>query len=163
LGLDQGQFPGCVGPMATPRWPLRHRKREHMDDNLLRATMTKARQRERKKRLQRTAAADRISAAADERVANEALVKNVDTLFHTLAEKAAAENDISIEDAVEGSWSLFEAGFLRIVARDDERVGIEPCRENRAEQRMQATKNKPVVELRRRLLAETKAAPSVEP
>jgi hypothetical protein len=81
-----------------------------MDDNLLRITMTKARQCERKKRLQMAAAAERISAAADERVTDEALVKIVDALFHTLAEKAAAENDISIEDAVEGSWSLFEAG-----------------------------------------------------
>jgi hypothetical protein len=96
--------------------------------------MTKARQRERKKRLQRASAAERISAAANERETDEATVKIVDGLFLALAKKAAAEISISIEDAIEGSWSLFEAGFLRLVAGDDDRVGIEPCRENRAEQ-----------------------------
>jgi hypothetical protein len=87
------------------------------------------------------------------------MVKIVDVLFRGMAEKAAAENDISIEDAIEGSWTLFEAGFLRLVAGDDDRVGIKPCREARAEQRAQARRNSPLVELRRRLLAETEGGP----
>jgi hypothetical protein len=121
--------------------------------------MTKARQRERKRRMQRAAASQRISAAADERETDEAMVKIVDVVFRGMAEKAAAENDISIEDAIEGSWTLFEAGFLRLVAGDDDRVGVEPCRKTRAEQRAQATRNKPLVELRRRLLTETEGGP----
>jgi hypothetical protein len=111
--------------------------------------MTKARQRERKKRLQRASAAEIISAAANERETDEAMVKIVDGLFRGMAERAAAENNISIEDAIEGSWILFEAGFLRLVARDDGRVGMEPCRENRAEQLAQAGKNRPLVEFKR--------------
>jgi hypothetical protein len=124
--------------------------------------MTKARQRERKKLMQRAAATQRISAAAEERKMDEATVKIVDVLFRGMAEKAAAENDISIEGAIEGSWTLFEAGFLRLFAGDDDSVRIEPCREARAEQRAQAKRNRPLVELRRRLLAETEA-PSAEP
>jgi hypothetical protein len=121
--------------------------------------MTKARQRERKKRMQRAAATQRISAAADEQETDEAMVKIIDVVFRGMAEKAAGENNISIEDAIEGSWALFEAGFLRLVARDDDRVRIEPCRENRIEQRAQAKKNRPLVELRRRVLAETEGGP----
>jgi hypothetical protein len=121
--------------------------------------MTKARQRERKKLMQRAAATQRISAAAEEQETDEAMVKIVDVVFRRMAEKAAAENNISIEDAIEGSWALFEAGILRLVARDDDRVGIEPCRENRVEQRAQAKKNRPLVELRRRVLAETEGRP----
>jgi RecB family exonuclease len=119
--------------------------------------MTKARQRERKRRMQRAAVAERTLAAADDREADEAMVKIIDVLFRGMAEKAAAENDISVEDAIKGSWTLFEGGFLRLVAGDDDRV--EPCRENRVEQRAQAKKNKPLVEIKRRLLAE-KADPA---
>jgi hypothetical protein len=121
--------------------------------------MTKARQRERKKRLQKAAAAERVSAAKDDRATDEAMVKIIDALFRNLAEKPAAETDVSIEDAIDGSWSLFEAGLLRLVARDDGHVGVEPCRENRAEQRMQATKNRPLVELRRQMASQDAPLP----
>jgi hypothetical protein len=124
--------------------------------------MTKARQREREKRLQRASIAKRISAAQGDRATDEAMIKIVDALFRSLAEKAAAETDVSIEDAIDGSWSLFECGFFRLVARDDGHVGVEPCRENRAEQSMQATENRPLVELRRQMLAE-RAGPSAGP
>jgi hypothetical protein len=124
--------------------------------------MTKARQRERKKRLQRASIAKAISAAQDDRATDEAMVKIIDALFRGLAEKAAAETDLSIEDAIDGSWSLSERGLLRLVARDDGQIGMEPCRENRAEQNLQARKNRPLVELKRQMLAE-KAAPSAEP
>jgi hypothetical protein len=86
------------------------------------------------------------------------MIKILDVLFRELAEKAAARDNISIEDALDGSWTLFEAGFLRLVTDDDEHVGIEPC-DNRAEQRAQARRNRPLVELRRRLLAETEGGP----
>jgi hypothetical protein len=82
------------------------------------------------------------------------MIKILDVLFRDLAEKAAARDNISIEDAVDASWTLFEAGFLRLVADDDEHIGVEPCG-NRAEQRAQARKNRSLVELRRQLLAET--------
>jgi hypothetical protein len=130
----------------------RRRRRRH--------SVTKTRQRERRKRRQAEmqAGAD-VSTVKDERATNEAIVKIVDVLFRDMAEKAAAENDISIEDAIEGSWTLFEAGFLQLFAGDNDRVGIEPCREARAEQRAQAKRNRPLVELRRRLLAETEGRP----
>jgi hypothetical protein len=117
--------------------------------------MTKARQRERKKRRQaEIQAGTAASMAADERAMDEALVKMVDALFRPVAERAAARDNISIEDAVDASWTLFEAGFLRLVTDDDEHIGVEPC-DNRAEQRAQARKNRSLVELRRQLLAET--------
>jgi hypothetical protein len=129
--------------------------------------VTKARQRERKKRRQadQQAGPERASPrepVENERATNEAMIKILDVLFRDLAEKAAARDNISIEDALDGSWTLFEAGFLRLVTDDDEHVGIEPC-DNRAEQRAQARRNKPLVELRRRLLAETEGDPSAEP
>jgi hypothetical protein len=130
--------------------------------------VTKARQRERKKRRQADQQAGAERASPREPVENEqamdkALVKMVDALFRPVAERAAARDNISIEDAVDASWTLFEAGFLRLVTDDDEHIGVEPC-DNRAEQRAQARKNKPLVELRRQLLAETEGeALSVEP
>jgi hypothetical protein len=130
--------------------------------------VTKARQRERKKRRQADQQAGAERASPREPVENEqamdkALVKMVDALFRPVAERAAARDNISIEDAVDASWTLFEAGFLRLITNDDEHIGIEPC-DNRAEQRAQSRRNKPLVELRRQLLAETEGeALSVEP
>jgi hypothetical protein len=130
--------------------------------------MTKARQRERKKRRQadERVGAERTSPrepVENERATNEAMIKILEVLLRDFAEKAAAQdNNISVEDALDGSWTLFEAGFLRLVTDDDEHVGVEPC-DNRAEQRAQARRNKPLVEFRRRLLAETEGDPSAEP
>jgi hypothetical protein len=147
--------------------------------------MTKARQRERRKRRQAEMQAGAgVSTVEDERPTDEAMVKMVDAVFrrlaeqaaadriagpvfralsvttsskHHLAEQAAAESD-AIEDAIDGTWALFEAGFMRLVAHDDDRVDVEPC--GRAEQHAQARRNRPLAELRRRLLAETEGRPS---
>jgi hypothetical protein len=121
--------------------------------------MTKVRQRERKKRMQRAAATQRVLAAAEEREMDEATVKIIDVMFRDVAEKAAAENNISVEDAIESSWTMFEDGFLRLVAVDGDGVGIVRCRANRVEQHAQAKANRPLVEIRRRLLAETEGGP----
>jgi hypothetical protein len=86
--------------------------------------MTKARQRERKRRMQRAAASQRISAAADERETDEAMVKIVDVVFRGMAEKAAAENDISIEDAIEGSWTLFDRTAVKVALRTAKAEGL---------------------------------------
>ncbi len=64
----------------------------------------------------------------------------VDAAFHLLAER---QSDVSVEEAVEGAWSLFERGFLRLVG-NDERVGVEFV-ENRAARRAQASLNRKVV------------------
>jgi hypothetical protein len=119
--------------------------------------MTKARQRERKKR-RRAEPAHRPGPPEGERPTDEAMLKMADALFRPLAEQATADSDVSIEDALDGTWTLFEAGFLRLVTDDGEHVGVEPC-DNRAEQRAQARRNRPLVELRRRLLAETEGGP----
>jgi hypothetical protein len=73
--------------------------------------VTKTRQRERKKRRQaEMQAGASVSTVKDEQATDEAMVKIVDVLFRGMAEKAAAENDISIEDAIEGSWTCSRLG-----------------------------------------------------
>ena len=75
----------------------------------------------------------------------------VDALFRIYAEEAAAQECVPIEDALEGVWSLFERGCMRLVSRDAEHVGVQMC-ESRAEQRAQAAKNRRLVEFRRRMI-----------
>ena len=79
---------------------------------------------------------------------DENVVRIVDVLFHDIAERN--DSGFSAEDMIDGSWALFEGGFIRLVY-DDGRVGIEACGRNRAERRMQAQKNRPLVELKRRM------------
>jgi hypothetical protein len=48
----------------------------------------------------------------------------VEALIRLFAEKAAAAEGIPVEVAVEGAWSLFERGYLRLVeGPDDDRSG----------------------------------------
>ena len=98
--------------------------------------MTKARQHDRKRKM---VALDQFDRGL--------MVRIVDVLFHELAETMAPQS-VSIEEAVEASWRLFERGLLRLVPEGDSwGVGlcgdIGPC--------AQAKKNKPVVEWRRAL------------
>jgi hypothetical protein len=115
--------------------------------------MTKARQRERQRRR-----AVRRGSDTGAGILSSDAVRIVDALFGLLAEKAAAQSGISIEEAIEESWSLLERGCLRLVARDDGHLGVELC-ESRAEQRVQAGKNRRLVELRRQI-APAAAEPS---
>ena len=89
-------------------------------------------------------------------------VRIVDALFRVYAEQAFAQEGISIEDALEVAWSLFERGCMRVVSRDAEHVGVEMC-ESRAEQRAQAAENRRLVEFRRRMTPQQGATSSAEP
>jgi hypothetical protein len=80
---------------------------------------------------------------------DENVVRIVDALFLDMAERS--DSGFSAEDMIDGSWALFEGGFIRLVSDDDGRVGIVACGRNRAERRMQAQKNGPLVELKRRM------------
>jgi hypothetical protein len=121
--------------------------------------MTKARQRERQRRRRAEAqGAVRRGSDSGAGILSSDAVRIVDALFGLLAEKAAAQSGISIEEAIEESWSLLERGCLRLVARDDGHLGVELC-ESRAEQRVQAGKNRRLVELRRQI-APAAAEPS---
>ena len=115
--------------------------------------MTKARQRDRKRRHQQ-AELQGVSSAVTITGADASwpdAVRIVDALFRIYAEQAAAQDGISIEDALEVAWSLFERGCMRVVSRDAEHVGVEMC-ESRAEQRAQAAENRRLVEFRRRMI-----------
>jgi hypothetical protein len=73
----------------------------------------------------------------------------VDALLHRVAEQTAAIKNISIEDALEETWELFERGFLRLVGGDgDCPLGFEPT--SRTERRDAAKRNKQSIQARRR-------------
>ena len=88
------------------------------------------------------------SASGDMMKLRENEVRIVDALFQEMAERN--NRGLSAEDMIDGSWALFEGGFIRLVD-DGTHMGIEPCGRNRAERRMQAQKNRPLVELKRRM------------
>ena len=76
--------------------------------------MTKARQRDRKRKM---VALDQFDRGL--------MVRIVDVLFHELAATMAPQS-VSIEEAVEASWRLFEHGLLRLVP-EGESWGVGLC------------------------------------
>jgi hypothetical protein len=77
------------------------------------------------------------------------MFETVDALFRIIAEETAARESISLEDAQEGMWALFESGLIRPVS-DSDGMGIEPCL-SRNERRAAARKNKLLADYRRRI------------
>ena len=75
-------------------------------------------------------------------------VRIVEALFLEMAKRSGS--GLSTEEALNGSWLLFERGCLRLVD-DGEHMGIEPCDGNRAERRAQAKQNRPLVEFKRQM------------
>ena len=72
------------------------------------------------------------------------------TALQKMAERNNGGRGLSAEDVIDGSWLLFERGCLRLVD-DGKHMGIEPCDGNRAERRMQAKTNRPLVEFKRQM------------
>ena len=54
------------------------------------------------------------------------MFETVDAVFSITAEETADRENISLEDAREGMWALFEAEFIRLVSHSDS-MDIEPC------------------------------------
>ena len=77
------------------------------------------------------------------------MLETVDAVFSITAEETADRENISLEDAQEGMWALFEAGFIRLVSHSDS-MGIELCL-SRNERRAAAKKNKLLANYRRRI------------
>jgi hypothetical protein len=77
------------------------------------------------------------------------MVEIVDAVFSITAEETAVRENISLKDAREGMWALFEAGFIRLVNHSDG-TGVEPCL-SRNERRAAAKKNKLLANYRRRI------------
>ncbi len=73
----------------------------------------------------------------------------VDALFLILAEEAVLRENTSFEEAHEGTWTLFEHGFVRLVG-DRDNLGIEPCI-SRNERRAVAKQNRLLASYRRRI------------
>jgi hypothetical protein len=88
---------------------------------------------------------------------DETTVRIVDALFHHFAKQVDPKRGISIEDLIDGSWYLLERGSLRLVAGDDGHLAMESCGENRAERRVQAKKNRPLIEFKHRMARELQA------
>jgi hypothetical protein len=70
------------------------------------------------------------------------------------AEQISPKTDLSIEQVTAGLWMLFEEGSLRLASSGNERLGVEACGENRAERRVQARKNRRLVEFKRQMARE---------
>lgn len=77
--------------------------------------------------------------------------KIADATFRMFAEQAATEN-VTIEEALEESWSLYERGFLRLVSYD-EGLRLVPC-VGQSERRAAAKQNATLSGYRRRLLGD---------
>jgi hypothetical protein len=75
------------------------------------------------------------------------MLEIVDVVFGITAEETADRENISLEDAQEGMWALFEAGFIRLVSHSDS-MSIELCL-SRNERRAAAKKNKLLANYRR--------------
>src|SRR6516165_3722481 len=79
---------------------------------------------------------------------DETMIQVVDALFRHFAQQVGPQTGFSIEKATAGLWGLFERGDLRLVASDDGGLIVETCGENRAERRVQARKNRRLVEFK---------------
>ena len=86
--------------------------------------------------------------------------KIADATFRMFAEQAATEN-VTIEEALEESWSLYERGFLRLVSYD-EGLRLVPC-VGQSERRAAAKQNATLSGYRRRLLGESPPAAEKHP
>ena len=85
---------------------------------------------------------------------DETMIQVVDALFRHFAQQVGPQTGFSIEKATAGLWGLFERGDLRLVASDDGGLTVETCGENRAERRVQARKNRRLVEFKRQMARE---------
>jgi hypothetical protein len=80
------------------------------------------------------------------------MLKIVDALFSSIAERAVAREGVPFEEALEGAWSVYERGLVRLVDYPDrDSLGVEPC-ESRNERRTAARQNKLLASYRRRLV-----------
>ena len=88
------------------------------------------------------------------------MLEAVDAVFRFPAEETVVRENIPLEDAQEGMWALFEAGFIRLVGHGDG-MGIEPCL-GRTERRTAAKQNRPLANYRRLRLAESPVVAPVD-
>jgi hypothetical protein len=83
----------------------------------------------------------------------------VDAVLGIEAKETADRENIPLEEATEGMWALFEAGYIRLVSHSDG-MGVEPCL-TRNERRTAAKKNKVMVNYRRRSVENAGAGTSI--
>ena len=89
------------------------------------------------------------------------MVEIVDALFRILAEEAAGREGVTFEEAHEGTWALFEHGFVRLVG-DRDNLGIGPCI-SRNERRAAAKPNRVLASYRRRRAGDAPDEPGEPP
>jgi hypothetical protein len=81
----------------------------------------------------------------------DTMVKTVDALFGSLAEKAVIREKVSFEEALEEAWALYERGHIKLVSEPGrDTLGIEFCM-GRSERRAAAVQNRRLASYRRRM------------
>ena len=87
----------------------------------------------------------------------EFILDTVEALFYRLAVGIAGRADMSLADAHEETWELFEQGAFRLRCGDDDSVGVVPCHSD--EDRSAAIEqNKPLADYRRHVIEAAVAA-----
>ena len=85
------------------------------------------------------------------------VLDTVDALFYRLAVGIISRADMSLADAHEEAWVLFEQGGFRLRCGDDDSVGVVPCHSD--EDRSAAIEqNKPLADYRRHVIEAAFAA-----
>jgi hypothetical protein len=90
------------------------------------------------------------------------ILNTVDALFYRLSKGIVTRTGLSLVDAHEEAWELFEQGHFRMVGTDDGRASVVPCH-NDNERRTAVEQNKPLADYRRRVIKEAVASAACSP
>ena len=85
------------------------------------------------------------------------VLDTVEALFYRLAVGIGVRADMSLADAHEEMWALFERGGFRLRDDDDDSVGVVPCHSD-DDRRAAIEQNKRLAGYRRRIIEEAVAA-----
>jgi hypothetical protein len=55
------------------------------------------------------------------------ILNYTDALFYCLSNGIASRTGLSLEDAHEKTWVLFEGGYFKLKTTDSDSVGVVPC------------------------------------
>ena len=85
------------------------------------------------------------------------VLDTIDALFYHLAVGIGVRADMSLADAHEEAWVLFENGYFRLRCGDDDSVGVVPCHSD-GDRCAAKEQNKRLADYRRHVIEEAVAA-----